>query len=263
MNPTGNPKKVTAFVGCASRKHTYREVEQFLAKLAALGEIESEIVVLSNYRLEPCRGCKVCFMRGEEFCPLKDDRDVLFEKIMASDGVIFATPNYSFQVSGILKVFLDRLGFVFHRPRYFGKTFTAIVSQGFYGGNAILKYLDFVANGLGFHTVKGSCITALDPMTEKEQARADRAVEQHARRFYARLTAPAYPAPTFLKLMMFRMGRSNVRLLSDQQDRDYVYYTDRGWLDSAYFYPGRLPVLKRVAGSLFDALFTRMARASR
>jgi len=37
---------------------------------------------------------------------------------MASDGVIFATPNYSFQVSGIMKVFLDRLGFAFHRRAF-------------------------------------------------------------------------------------------------------------------------------------------------
>ncbi len=90
---------------------------------------------------------------------MKDDRDVLIEKIMASDGVVFASPNYSFQVSAIMKAFLDRLGFAFHRPRFFGKTFTSIVTQGIYGGGKIVDYLDFVANGLGFNTVKGSCIT--------------------------------------------------------------------------------------------------------
>jgi len=33
--------------------------------------------------------------------PLKDDRDVLIEKMMTSDAVVFASPNYSFQVSAI------------------------------------------------------------------------------------------------------------------------------------------------------------------
>ncbi len=33
--------------------------------------------------------------------------------------------------------FLDRLGFVFHRPRFFGKAFTSIVAQGIYGGGKI------------------------------------------------------------------------------------------------------------------------------
>ena len=88
-----------------------------------------EIVVLSDYDIGVCRGCKSCTNRGEERCPLKDDRDVLIEKMMASDGVVFASPNYSFQVSAIMKIFLDRLAFLFHRPRFHGKTFTGIVVQ--------------------------------------------------------------------------------------------------------------------------------------
>ncbi len=71
-----------------------------------------------------------------------------------------ATPNYSFQVSATTKIFLDRFGFMFHRPRYFGRTFTNIVSQGIYGGEKIVSYLDFAGGGLGFNTVKGSCVTA-------------------------------------------------------------------------------------------------------
>ena len=56
--------------------------------------------MLSDYNLEICKGCKLCLDQGEEFCPLKDDRDQLIQKIIDSDGVIFASPNYSFQVSG-------------------------------------------------------------------------------------------------------------------------------------------------------------------
>ena len=132
-------KKVTAFVGTARKKHTYYAVRQFLDNLKSLGDVEYEIVVLSDYQLGTCRGCRLCFEKGEEFCPLRDDRDVLFDKISASDGVVFASPNYSFQVSGIMKIFLDRLGFVFHRPRFFGKTFTSIVAQGIYGGDKIVN----------------------------------------------------------------------------------------------------------------------------
>ena len=160
-------KKVTAFVGSAHKKNTYKAVVQFLNNLQALGDVEYEIVTLSDYKLGICRGCRLCFEKGEEFCPLKDDRDVLMEKIAASDGVVFATPNYCFQMSGIMKMFLDRFGFAIHRPRYFGKVFTSIVTQGFSGGDKIVEYLDFVANGLGFNTVKGVTVTGLDPKTEK------------------------------------------------------------------------------------------------
>ena len=91
-------KKVTVFVGSARKKGvTHAAAREFLDNLRSLGDVQDEIVVLSDYNLGVCRGCKVCFTRGEELCSLKDDRDALIEKIMASDGVVFASPNYSFQ----------------------------------------------------------------------------------------------------------------------------------------------------------------------
>jgi multimeric flavodoxin WrbA len=245
-------KKVTAFVGSARKKSTYNAARQFLVTLQSLGDVEYEIVALSDHRLGTCKGCKVCFEKGEEFCPQKDDRDVLIEKMTASDGVVFASPNYSFQVSAIMKIFLDRLGFIFHRPRFFGKTFTSIVAQGIYGGDKIVEYLDFVGNGLGFNTVKGSCIKALEPMTEKEERKIDSALAGQSRRFYERLVKPANPVPTLFKLMAFRWGRTSIGLMLDDSSRDYTYYRDKGWFESDYYYPTRLGALKKAAGSFFD-----------
>ena len=258
--PAPGLKRVTAFVGTASKKHTLQAVRQFLKGIEARGDVESEVVVLSDHKLGACRGCKVCFMRGESLCPLKDDRDLLIEKVMTSDGIILATPNYSFHVSGLMKTFLDRLGFVFHRPRFFGKTFTSIVVQGFHGGPAIVKYLDFVGNGLGFNTEKGICMTALDPMTEKEQRKMDAIIAAHGRRFHRRLSQASYPSPSLLKLVIFRMGRTNVRLLAEKTSPDYAYYRDKGWLESDYFYPARLNLFQQAAGSLFDYAFARRAK---
>jgi len=245
-------KKVTAFVGSARKKNTYKAVVQFMNNLQALGDVETEIVFLNNYQLGFCRGCMLCFGKGEEFCPLKDDRDVLFEKVAASDGVVFATPNYSYGMSGIMKAFLDRFGFACHRPRYFGKTFTSIVTQGFVRGNEIVEHFDFFAKTQGYNTVKGACLTVLDPRTEKEQQKIDKAIAALSNRFYATLSKPAYPVPSWFMLTGFRMSRSTVSRLSNPDDRDYKYYTEKGWLESDYFYPTRLGVLKTAAGKLFD-----------
>jgi multimeric flavodoxin WrbA len=254
-------KRVTAFVGSARKGHTHDAVVQFLTNLQSIGDIEYEIVRLSDYRLQTCRGCQLCFDKGEEYCPLKDDRDVLIEKIMASDGVVLASPNYSFQVSGLMKVFLDRLGFALHRPRFFGKTFTSIVVEGIYGGAKIVDYLDFVGMGLGFDTVRGSCLTTQEPMTEKQQHKIDRALAGHSRRYYARLAEPAYPAPTLFKLMIFRMSRTKIRLELNDSSRDYTYYADKGWFESDFYYPTRMGVLKKGAGRLGDSISARMIRA--
>jgi multimeric flavodoxin WrbA len=254
-------KKVTAFVGSARKKHTYDAVVQFLSHLQSMGDIEYEIVRLSEYRLEFCKGCKVCFAQGEERCPLQDDRDLLLEKMMASDGIVFASPNYAFQLSASMKAFLDRLAFAMHRPRFFGKTFTSIVTQGVGRGGKIVDYLDFAAKCLGFNTVKGSCITALEPMTLSEQQKMDQVLAAQAQRYNASLQAPGHPVPSWLMLIGFRMGRTSVRLELDESSRDYRYYREQGWFESDYFYPTRLGPAKKVAGKLFDAMQARMTKA--
>ncbi len=247
-------KKVIAFVGSAHKRNTYKAAVQFLKNLQALGDVEYEIVTLSDYKLGSCRGCRLCFEKGKQFCPLKDDRDVLMDKIAASDGVVFATPNYCYQLSGIMKTFIDRFGFAIHRPCYFGKAFTSIVTQANAGGNKIVEYLDFLAFGLGFNTVKGSCVTAFDPRTEQDQQKIDRSLAEHSKRFYASLAKPAYPAPTLFKLMYFRIGRTMINQRLDDRSIDYRYYAEKGWFASDYFYPTRLGPLKRLAGFLFDRL---------
>ena len=254
-------KTVVAFLGSARRRGlTYTTARQFLNRLEAFGDIRGEIVFLSDYHVGVCRGCKACFERGEERCPLKDDRDTLLDKIRSADGVIFASPNYSFHVSGTMKVFLDRLGFVFHRPQFHGKTFTSIVAQGIHGGGKIVKYLDFVGAGLGFNVVKGSCVTALEPMSEKKRRQMDAALDRHSRRFRRQLIKPPFPSPSLFQLMVFRMGRTSIQQQLDENYRDFTYYREHGWFRSDYFYPARLGVLKHAAGAAFDWMAARIFR---
>jgi multimeric flavodoxin WrbA len=264
-------KSVTAFVG-SPRKNgvTHRATRRLLDDLEAFGDVRGEIVFLSECDLRLCRGCKACFLRGEELCPLHDDRDALIDRMTRSDGIVLATPTYSFHVSGILKVFLDRLGFAFHRPRFHGRTFTSVVVEGLYGGGAVVKYLDFVGGALGFNVVKGSRIvcrknpnTALEPMIEQERRAMERALASQSRRFHERLSGPALPSPSMLQLLAFRMARTSIRLEQPEEWRDHAYYRDHGWFESDYFHPTKLGPLKRVAGAAFDRLAARASRSRR
>ena len=262
-------KSVTAFVGSARKQGvTYRATRQFLDDLQSFGDVQSEIVFLSEYDIGLCRGCKACFIRGEELCPLHDDRDLLIEKMTRSDGVVLASPVYSFQVSAHMKAFLDRLGFALHRPRFHGRACTSIVVEGIYGGRDVVKYLDFVGGGLGFNVVKGSRIvcrknpdTAHEPMIEAERRRMDETLARHARRFHEQLTSRAYPEPTILQLFGFRMARTSIKLELADDRRDHAYYRDHGWFDSDYYYPTKLGPLKRAAGAAFDRIAARSSRA--
>jgi hypothetical protein len=123
-----------------------------------------------------------------------------------------------------------------------------------------VKYLDFVGSGLGFNTVKGSCIRTLEPMTEMAQAKIDRTLAGQSRRFYERLAKPAFPVPMLVKLVQFRMTRTSMNLMLDGSFRDHTHYSEKGWFESDYYYPTRLGPLKKAAGRLFDSVARSMAR---
>ncbi len=261
-------RSVIAFVGSA-RKHgvTYRATRQFLDDLQSFGDVRSELVFLSEYDIGLCRGCKACFIRGEESCPLHDDRDLLIEKMKRSDGVVLASPVYSFQVSAHMKAFLDRLGFAFHRPRFHGKAYTSIVVEGLYGGRDVVKYLDLVGGALGFNVVKGSRIvcrknpdTAHEPMLGEERRRMDEALARQSRRFHEQLASRPFPEPTMFQLFAFRMARTSMRLELAEDRPDHAYYRDHGWFDSDYYYPTKLGPLKRAAGAAFDRMAARSSK---
>lgn len=252
-------KKVTAFIGSPRKQATYQAVQEFEKNLKSYAEVDFEYVHLNDYHLENCRGCGSCFIKGEESCPSKDDRDLLLAKMYSSDGVIFAAPAYSFQVPALMKNFLDRLAFVLHRPRFFGKTFTAIVPYGIFGGDSVVKYLESVGASLGFDVAGGCSLWTLEPRTERQQQKISQEIKKAATRFYRTLTREAPPAPSFLRLMLFRMSRTSIRLMLDEKFRDYRYYRENGWFESDYYCDVPLGFINRLAGRFFDFLGRRIA----
>ncbi len=249
-------KKVKALIGTQTRRGTYLALQEFEKVLKQCGDIDFEYVFLSDYNLEFCRGCKLCFDKGEEYCPCKDDRDVLLAKLQESDGVIFASPNYAFQVSARMKNFLDRMAFIYHRPRFFGKACTAVVAQGVMGGGALVKYLCTAGENMGFHASKGCCVNTLEPMTAAQREKLSRQVGKASARFYRELMRPM-PVPSFFRVMLFRMTRSGAKS-AGPEFKDYQYYKAKGWFESDYYYDTSLGPVKKLVGGLSDVVGGRL-----
>ncbi len=253
-------KKVIAIIGSAQKKATYKAVQEFERNLKSYMDIDFEYIFLKDYQLEFCKGCKLCFDKGEKFCPIHDDRDLLIEKMSYSDGVIFATPNYSFQVSASMKNLLDRLAFIFHRPRFFGKAFTSIVTQGIFGGNSIVKYLSSMGENLGYNVSKGCVLKTLEPTTKAAQDKNSREIKKAAKRFYKLLSNPVSPSPSLFRLMMFRMSRASMKEMLSDEYYDYQYYKEKGWFESDYYYDVSLNPIKKMTGRIFDFMGHQMSR---
>ncbi|MGZ7044375.1 MAG: flavodoxin family protein, partial [Methanobacterium sp.] len=133
--------KVLTIMGSPKRKgNTYRITRKVEEEMKKLGDVEFEYVFLKDLDLKSCLGCGVCMDKGEEICPLNDDRAMMEEKMQNADGVIFTSPNYVFNVTGLMKNFIDRFAYVCHRPRFF-KNAMVLTTSGVGGSRFTLMSL--------------------------------------------------------------------------------------------------------------------------
>ena len=90
---------------------------------------------INDLEVHPCRGCNVC-MQGKD-CVFKDDGLKITHEIAEAEGLIVGTPIYFGQMTGALKVLIDRIYGITHNPLIdvHGKViliFTQLGPEGYY-----------------------------------------------------------------------------------------------------------------------------------
>lgn len=114
--------------------------------------LDFETVYIGQMNIQACRGCRICFDRGEQYCPLKDDLLSLKARMKEADGIILSTPVYVNDVSGIIKSMMERLGYMCHRPEFADKCIYLLATSGSSPTNHALRTLD-ASMYMGFHVV--------------------------------------------------------------------------------------------------------------
>lgn len=114
---------------------------------------ETELIDLYKLRIEYCIGCGTCYSTGE--CPLFDDFENLFEKLMQADGIVLGAPNYINSVPAPMKAFFDRLSDAIHCQMLAGKFGCSVCTAGGSGEDEVLKYMNGVLINLGVTVVGG------------------------------------------------------------------------------------------------------------
>jgi multimeric flavodoxin WrbA len=224
--------KIAAIMGSPHRGNSYEVTERIQKKLMGYGNVEFEYIHLKDMDIKPCRGCFVCFLEGEDHCPLKDDRRLVEEAIEATDGVIFVSPVYSMHISCLMKLFIDRSAYIFHRPRYFGKCAISLCTTGAVGTKAALKYLKMVASLWGFNYIGGlGYVMPPKEMNIAPMQGRDR-MDSVIKRFYMAIKENHPVRLSLLDHIGFRAMREVYSRMEGHSPADYEYWKAKGWFDS-------------------------------
>ncbi len=98
--------KLLGIMASSRRDGNTNDLMDIALQAASERGVICEKIVLLDYKLHHIFNCKDCKTQG--FCP-EDDFPLLKEKLASADGILWGTPLYWYTVSGLLKVFLDRL----------------------------------------------------------------------------------------------------------------------------------------------------------
>ena len=127
-------KKVVAFMGSPRKNGNTAAIIAEMLKGAQSAGAETTLFSLIDMNIKPCMACYYC--RKHEGCAIKDDMQAVYDAIKQADAVIMGSPVYMFQVTGQMKMLMDRLSPLLNGEngifdlRYGKKQTVTVYSQG-------------------------------------------------------------------------------------------------------------------------------------
>ncbi|MFA6897167.1 MAG: flavodoxin family protein [Patescibacteria group bacterium] len=116
---------IVAVCGSPRKGNTEFILKRFLIGAEDFGH-KTDLVLLREKKIERCGGCLACDDDG--VCGIRDDMNAIIEKLKANDLIVFGSPNYFSNVSGLMKDFFDRLHPVLVDDKLSGKKAIAIMA---------------------------------------------------------------------------------------------------------------------------------------
>lgn len=252
----GSPRKHDSFNVC-------KEIE------ARLGNknINYDYIFLKDYEIQDCRGCGLCFKKSENLCPCNDDLNVIREKLLEADGIIFATPVYAYQVPAPLKRIIDRMSFLFHRQELVGKPALIVVTSDGGGHKQVNKYMKMTASGWACDLI--GIINIISPMYFKDRGESSAwvynegyhhktylRIEKLAHKFKQTLESQVIKTPSYYDIFMFNCLRTK----TFTSNADYDFWNEKDWLNSYYFYDAKINPLKKLFGATLRLIINLVGR---
>jgi multimeric flavodoxin WrbA len=241
--------KIIAIMGSPKGKGSgYKIVKMVEDRMKAMGDIEFTYLFLKDADLKPCIGCYNCMAKGEDKCPLKDDRAAIEQKLLAADGVILSSPVYVSNVSWLMKNFIDRFAYLNHRPRFHRQRVLTVVNMAGTDKKGALSALKIALGGARGARILHELAIATSPwlQTERAVAKKERAIDAAAKKFYRACLDTSLPSPTFKSHMDFLIMQKLGFECRQYLPADYGFYKGR-----TYYFDTSVKPIKAAAAKAF------------
>ena len=161
-----------------------------------------EFFNLSELSMSQCRGCCACYKAGH--CHMNDDAEKLSGIIEKADGLVLGTPTYASNVSGYMKVLIDRGHFVIEQLLN-GKYCVTVTTGENYGSRDAAKVLKDLVLYSGGRLVKSIVVKA--PFNVGLPGSTETLAENTAYKFFEAIrTHKKYPFQSLFIKVVFSVG---------------------------------------------------------
>ena len=217
--------KILAICGSPKKGNTYSALNDIKENYP---DIDIKLLMLKDANLKPCLGCYVCVKLGEDKCPLKDDREKIVKEMLDADGVLFASPVYTMQITALMKNFFERVGYIDHRPRFYGKYAMLMAVCAGFGADNANEYMEGMCSIFGFN-IASSVELKIASKSENEKAHTHKQTIEAFERFIQTIkeSEGRPPSITMTQLIYYNVFRTLSQLQKDMYKADYKFYKDK------------------------------------
>ncbi len=253
--------RIVAIMG-SMRKHGAGAgyVKQLEKALAEVPGVEFETVWLGDCDIGLCRGCRVCYDRGEGACPLGGRYLEAMAKLNGADAAIFYSPVYAMAMSGLMKSFLDRSSWVLHRPHFKGRHALVLTAVAAWPKNAALLSLRKIVSMMGFGVAGSLAVVNMryDALPRYRQ-KVDRALRGMAQRLLDHAGSGKPVRPSLFELVAFQIQKAAFGDDSPDCANDKLFWKQAGWADpqAVYYCPARVAPMRAALARVLARAYGR------
>jgi multimeric flavodoxin WrbA len=204
-----------------------RRLAGFLLAGAEEAGAETDLIDLADLQIVPCTACESCSLDGR--CVFADDFSSVYDRILVAEGLVLASPVYIDNVSGQMKIFIDRLADAMHYQVFEGKYGCSIATTWSSGGDAVTSYLNHVLTYLGVTAIEGMSIALGDDT--QAIGRAEPAARDLGRRLVDAIRErPRYPDQEAEMAENRKCFTRIVQANRDWRPDEYERWVRKGWI---------------------------------